>query len=72
MTASMKVDFKKAVPTPGVVLGRARVERSEGKKAWICATLEDGCGGVFARGEGLFVRPRGRVLGGGEAKDTKL
>lgn len=63
-TVSLKAEYKKGIPTPGVVLCRAWIERIEGKKIWTRGVVEDGMGKdgtegvVYARGEGLFVRLR--------------
>lgn len=55
MTAYLKVDYKKPVRTPAVVLCRAWVEKSEGRKLFGRGTVEDGEGVVLAEGEALFV-----------------
>jgi acyl-coenzyme A thioesterase PaaI-like protein len=55
MTAYLKVDYKKPVPTPGLVLCRAWIERTEGRKIFGRGTVEDGEGTVMATGEALFV-----------------
>ena len=55
MTAYLKVDYKKPVPTPSVVLCRAWIQRTEGRKMFGMGTVEDGEGTVMAMGEGLFV-----------------
>ena len=55
MTAYLRVDYKKPVPTPTVVLCRAWVERTEGRKMFTVGTIEDGEGGVYAKGEALFI-----------------
>ncbi|KAF8253257.1 hypothetical protein K440DRAFT_593923 [Wilcoxina mikolae CBS 423.85] len=54
-TAYLNTSFKKPVVTPGVLLCRASVTRSERRKYWVSGTLEDGCGTVFAEAEGLFI-----------------
>ena len=64
-TAFLKVDYKRPLGTPVVVLCRAWVveEEKRGKsgkgkkgKVWVKGAVEDGRGGVYACGEGLFVR----------------
>ena len=55
MTAYLKVDYKKPVPTPGLVLCRAWIETTEGRKMFGRGTVEDGEGTVMATGEALFV-----------------
>lgn len=54
LTATMTVNYKKRVPTPGVVLCRAWLEeRSGGRKHWVRGTLEDGEGTVFVEATAL-------------------
>ncbi|KAF2813849.1 uncharacterized protein BDZ99DRAFT_459602 [Mytilinidion resinicola] len=60
-TAYIKVNYKRPVPTPSVVLATARFEKKEGKKAWVVGTIEDGMGVVYATGEALFVQPKGKL-----------
>ena len=55
MTASLKVDYKKPVRTPAIVLCRAWVEKRQGRKLWIRGNIEDGEGTVMSTGEGLFI-----------------
>lgn len=55
MTAYLKVDYKKPVRTPGIVLTRGVVVKKEGKKLWLRGTVEDGEGGILATGEALFI-----------------
>lgn len=57
MTAFMKVDYKKPLDTPRVVLAKAWIEedRSQGRKIFGRGSVEDGEGGVFATGEALFL-----------------
>ncbi|CAG8980265.1 hypothetical protein HYALB_00010267 [Hymenoscyphus albidus] len=55
MTAYLKVDYKKPVRTPGIVLARGVVLKKEGKKLWLKGTIENGEGVPYATGEALFV-----------------
>ncbi|KAK4146791.1 HotDog domain-containing protein [Dichotomopilus funicola] len=43
-TASLKVDFKKPVKLPGVVLVRSRVVKKEGRKIYVRGTIENEAG----------------------------
>ncbi len=55
-TATLTVDFKRPVPTPGLILCRAWLDsRSKGRKLWVQGTLEDGKGGVYALAQALFI-----------------
>jgi len=65
MTASLKVDYKSPVRTPGVVLGRGKLVRREGRKLWGEGTVEDGEGHVLAVAEGLFLEVESTI---GKAK----
>ncbi|PMD48789.1 hypothetical protein L207DRAFT_413875 [Hyaloscypha variabilis F] len=66
LTAYLKVDYRKPVKTPGVLLARAWLEKTEGKKMWGRGTIEDGDGTVLADGDALFIvveslRPKERL-----------
>ena len=55
-TAYMTVQFRRPVPTPGVILCRTWLERrSRGRKMYLRARVEDGEGGLFAEVESLWV-----------------
>ena len=55
-TAFMHVDYKKPLPTPSVVMSKAKLDpRSSGRKLYVRATLEDGNGTVFMAAEALFL-----------------
>ncbi|TLS22522.1 uncharacterized protein PpBr36_09865 [Pyricularia pennisetigena] len=54
-TAYLKTEYLKPVPVPGTVLVRSEIERVEGRKHWIRATIEDGSGEVLAKGEVLYI-----------------
>jgi len=57
-TLYLRVEYKKPVQTPGVVLCRAWLdnEKTEGKKIYSHSSLEDGYGTVLATGEALFIQ----------------
>jgi thioesterase superfamily protein 4 len=55
MTAFLRVDYKKPIPTPNVVLCRSWIEKIEGRKLWGRGSIEDGLGNVLALGEALFI-----------------
>jgi len=55
LTAYLKVDYRKPVKTPGVLLARAWLEKIEGRKMWGRGTIEDGEGIVLADGNALFI-----------------
>lgn len=44
--------------TPAWVLVRAHVDRQEGRKVFIKASVENGEGIIYAEAAGLFIRPR--------------
>ena len=60
-TAELSVKYERPLPIPGVVLCRSWVERTEGRKMWIDGVVEDGNGGVYVRGQSLFIRFRERL-----------
>jgi len=59
MTANLNVTFRKPVATPGVVLARARVVKSLGRKLWIEGSLENQHGDVCSTVSALFVELKG-------------
>lgn len=66
MTAYLHLTYKKPIKTPGSVLGRAWVDKTEGKKIFGKASIEDGAGTVLATGDALFIlidgfKPRGKL-----------
>ncbi|KAF2086375.1 hypothetical protein K490DRAFT_44807 [Saccharata proteae CBS 121410] len=61
-TAYLNVSYKKPMEVPAVVLGRAWFDKVEGRKRWVGVSLEDGEGGVFARGECLYIDFAGRAV----------
>lgn len=61
VTAYMRTDFKRGVPTPGVVMCSALVEKVEGRKMLVRASLGDGKGTTFATGEALYIMLREKL-----------
>ncbi|KAK5637472.1 hypothetical protein RRF57_013187 [Xylaria bambusicola] len=62
VTVSLKIDFRRPVRTPSVVLCRAHMSRPlSGRKAEAQATLEDGHGTVFAAAECVVVMLQGNL-----------
>ncbi len=57
-TATMTVDYKAPIDTPGVVLCRGWAVEVEGRKTWVKARIEDGVGRVLAAGKALFISPK--------------
>lgn len=56
VTVSLKIDLKKAIPTPCTMLFRAWLStKSKGKKIMINGSAEDGNGKQYAAAEGTFV-----------------
>jgi thioesterase superfamily protein 4 len=64
VTAYMNVNYRKSMPTPGLVLARAWLdgERSRGKKIYVRARIEDGRGEVFTEAEVLFIEVEAEKL----------
>lgn len=60
-TARLEVDYKAPIPASGDVVCMARLEKVEGRKAWIVAEVASRPGGtVYASGRALYVTPRKR------------
>lgn len=57
-TATMTVDYKAPIETPGVVLCRGWAVERSGRKTWVKATVEDGQGKLLASAKALFIDPR--------------
>lgn len=57
VTAYMNTNYRKSMPTPGLVLAKAHLDglRSGGRKIYVKASLEDGSGIVFTEAEILFI-----------------
>jgi thioesterase superfamily protein 4 len=56
-TAYLHVDYRKPLPTPGVICIKAKLdgEKSRGRKIFVTATLESGDGVVYNDANGLFL-----------------
>ncbi|KIW15746.1 hypothetical protein PV08_05796 [Exophiala spinifera] len=57
-TATMTVDYRAPISTPGVVLGRAWAVERSGRKTWVKGVIEDGEGKALAAAKALFVDPK--------------
>lgn len=55
MTASLRVDYRRPMRTPGFFLCKTWVDNIDGRKYWGRGTLEDQDGHIVATGEGLFL-----------------
>lgn len=57
VTAYMNTNYRKAMPTPGLVMAKASLDgtRSGGRKIYVKAGLEDGTGVIFTEAEVLFI-----------------
>ena len=60
-TVSLKVNYKRPIPTPGTVLCRASLAKIEGRKIWVDAAVEDGNGFVYAAGETMFLKGKANL-----------
>ncbi|KAE9983244.1 hypothetical protein BLS_009006 [Venturia inaequalis] len=58
MTAYLNMKYLAPVTTPGIILGRAKVEKVEGRKIYIRGAIEDGEGKKLTVAEALFVKAR--------------
>lgn len=57
-TANLNIDFRRPVQTPGPVAIKCWTSRSEGRKYWLEAQIEDAKGGVCVQAKGLWIHPR--------------
>jgi acyl-coenzyme A thioesterase PaaI-like protein len=60
-TANLNIDYIKPLFTPAWVLVRAHVERNEGRKVFVHASVENGEGGIYAKAVVLFIKPKTSV-----------
>lgn len=57
-TANLNVDYIKPLLAPAWVLVRAHVERHEGRKVFVHASVENGEGQIYAKAIVLFIKPK--------------
>ena len=57
-TATLTVDYKFPLGTPGVIFVRAWVSEMDGRKVWTRGVIVDSQGRVCATAKGLFVTPK--------------
>lgn len=57
-TANLNIDFRQPVRTPGPVAIKCWTSRSEGRKYWLEAQIEDANGRVCVQAKGLWIHPR--------------
>lgn len=55
-TAFLNVDYRKVTPIDAPLVARGRIDRAEGRKAFISAELTDGDGVLLAEAHALMVR----------------
>lgn len=58
MTRHLEVDYKRPVPSCQPLRMEGRIERDEGRKHWVVATIFGDDGHALALGKGLFVEAR--------------
>ena len=61
VTAGLNITYHCALPTPGLVLAKAKLVRKHGRKSWAEAEIENGNGNVFASAKSLFVESRAKL-----------
>lgn len=61
MTAYLNTTFVRPVPTPSTILCMVRIDRIEGRKLYVGATIENERREVLSRGEALFVALKQRL-----------
>lgn len=55
VTANLKINYVKAVPTPGTYLATATLRELRGRKSYFDASIKDGDGTVLATAESLWI-----------------
>lgn len=57
----LNITYKRPIPTPGIILCTAKVERQDGRKLFVRATIEDGAGAVYTIGDALFIEVKPKL-----------
>jgi len=57
-TATMTVDYKAPIDTPGIIFARGWAVEKEGRKLWVRARIEDAEGRLLARAKALFIEQK--------------
>lgn len=60
-TAYLNTNYKKPLPTPGVVLCTASFVKQERNKISVNGTVEDGKGTIFSTAEGMFIETKTKL-----------
>ncbi|KAF2792595.1 hypothetical protein K505DRAFT_362777 [Melanomma pulvis-pyrius CBS 109.77] len=60
-TAYLNTNYKKPVPTPGVLLITASFVKQERNKIYVSGTVEDGNGTIFSTAEGMFIETKTKL-----------
>ncbi|KAH7380738.1 HotDog domain-containing protein [Pyrenochaeta sp. MPI-SDFR-AT-0127] len=60
-TAYLNTTYKKPIPAPGIIFCMTKIEREEGRKIYVRATIEDGSGTVYTEGEAMFIRVKNKL-----------
>jgi acyl-CoA thioesterase FadM len=59
VTAKPEMNYRAPIPLDSIVLISVNVEKVEGRKAWVKATVEDPQGGkAFIKASAIFVEPK--------------
>jgi acyl-coenzyme A thioesterase PaaI-like protein len=59
-TASLEIVCQAPFQIPGIVIIKAMVEKSKGRKAWVVANVEStNAETIFATAKALFIEPKG-------------
>ncbi|KAH6616581.1 HotDog domain-containing protein [Boeremia exigua] len=58
LTAYLNTVYKKPIPVPGPLLCTAKIERQDGRKLYVRATIEDGEGTIYATGDCMFIKAK--------------
>jgi acyl-coenzyme A thioesterase PaaI-like protein len=61
-TVQLNITYKKPVRTPGTIMARGWIVRTEdgGRKVWAKGVIEDEEGAVCALAEGMWLRPKAK------------
>ncbi|KAF2263779.1 hypothetical protein CC78DRAFT_544724 [Lojkania enalia] len=60
-TAYLNTNYKRPVPTPGIILCTAQFDRQDRNKTYVKGTIEDGMGTIYATGVAMFVEVKTKL-----------
>ena len=60
-TAALNISYKKPVKTPGTIVARSWITKTDGRKIWVHGVIESGDGEVHATAEGMWLTAKAKI-----------